>query len=221
MVRDSIFLTLLLVCSTGGCTTPRDWTKIGNPNDYPFSNKAENVVVAVDPWTRSEDLNELFKKQPGREVLALRLTIFNQGKDVIRFSSTQAEVLLPGGACVRPMTLGEMSRILETHETAVAHIITIGTLGYGGLLAGAISEGNTENNWKSQRAVRTCAMTLAKVDPGQALTGFLFFKHPQSRGSWKDTGPSEFRIRRVPKGGNGDSLKFAVKLSDSKPERDL
>lgn len=220
MVRNSIFVVLLFVSIVGGCQSSRDWTQIGRPSDYPFHEKVDKVVVAVEPWTSWGDLQKLFRKQPGNEILILRLTIFNEGEESIRFSSTQAEVRLPDGTQVRPMTPGELASKLETNEAIAAYIISIGTLGYGNLIATAVAEGTREENWKSQQGVRDCAMTLATLDPGEALTGFLFFKHPKSRGSWYNFDSIEFKIRRMPRGANSGSLRFALKLSNLKSERD-
>ena len=208
----------VLVCVAAGCTSKRDWSMVGRPEDYPHRQTCEGVSVAVEPWTRDEDLRAAFKKPPGRDVLAVRLIIFNRGKKSVRFSSTQARLHLPDGTEVCPLPVSEVSKRLEANEGAAAAIIVICTLGYGGAIAQAVSEGTAEDNWKAQRATKSCSMTLATVDPGEALAGLLCYQCPGRRGGWvRDYPQVELRVHRMPRTGK-DPLSFTIALPLSEKE---
>ncbi|MGB2820933.1 MAG: hypothetical protein WBF17_08130 [Phycisphaerae bacterium] len=208
----------VLVCHAAGCTSERDWSMIGRPEDYPHVQTHDGVSVAVEPWTRDEDLRAAFRKPPGRDVLAVRVILFNQGPGPVRFSSTQAKLRLPDGTEVSPLPVSEVSKRLEANEGAAGAIIVICTLGYGGAIAQAVSAGTAEDNWKAQRATRSCSMTLALVDPGEALAGFLCYQCPGRRGCWvRDYPQVEFRVNRMPR-PKTTPLSFAVALPLSEKE---
>jgi hypothetical protein len=104
--------------------------------------------------------------------------IYNQGEKTVRFSRTQVRLALPEGPDLPAVPPSELTGMLETNEVAAGAIIIIMTGGYGGGIAHAIMETTAKKNWDRQCAVRKCSMELATIDPGQALTGFVFFKYP-------------------------------------------
>ncbi len=184
----------------GGCASERNWSEVGQPEDYQYVQTREGVSVAVEPWTKPDDLRTICRKDPGKDILAMRLVIFNRGDRCVRFSSTQTRVRLSNGEELLPLAVSEVGKRLEANESALAAIIVIGTGGYGGFIASAVSQATAEENWKSQRAARSCSMDLAMIDPGKALTGFLFYKCPPSRKSWRNDVPSvRFKILRMPR----------------------
>ncbi len=217
-VRPASLTAAVLVCLAAGCASERDWSVVGRPEDYPHVQTCEGVSVAVEPWTRDEDLRAAFKKPPGRDVLAVRLVIFNKGRKSVRFSSTQARLHLPDGTEVCPLPVSEVSKRLEANEGAAAAIIVICTMGYGGAIAGAVSAGTAEENWKAKRATKSCSMELATLDPNEGLAGFLCYQCPGRRGCWvRDYPQVELRVHRVPR-SEATPLSFAIALPLSEKE---
>jgi hypothetical protein len=208
----------VLACLAAGCASQRDWATVGRLEDYPHAQTREGVSVAVEPWTRDEDLRAAFKKPPGRDVLAVRLILVNRGTSPVRFSSTQARLHLPDGTEVCAMPVSEVSRRLQANEGAASALIAIFTLGYGGVIAQAVEAGTAEENWKVKRAARSCSMDLAVLDPNEALAGFLCYQCPGRRGCWvRDYPQVDFRVHRMPR-SETTSLSFAIALPLSEKE---
>jgi len=210
---------VLLFLALGGCASKRQWIVVGKVEDYRHVQDREGVAVAVEPWTRHDDLRAVCKKPPGDDVLALRVVIFNRATQTVRFSSTQARVCLPGGKEICPLPVSEVTRRLESDEGVAAAIVHIGTAGYGAVIASAIAEGAAEENWKRQCAARKCSITLATLDPGEKMNGFLFYQHPRKGGRWVRESPVvEFRIHRMPR-QTGPPLDFAIQVPLREPTK--
>jgi len=185
-----------------GCSSDRDWAALGEPNNYPHRASLEGVTVAAEAWTRDEDLRTLFDKLPGKDVLALRLVIFNRSSRSLQFSCTQAKLVLPDGTELRPMPASDVMKRLEANEAAAAAVIYVATLGYGAAISAAVAAGEGEKNWKRLRATKKCTMELVTLDPNEALSGFVFYESPPPGRDWeKAYRQVELRIARMPRTG--------------------
>ena len=159
-----------------GCAPPRDWTRVGRPEDYPFRQQVEGVTVAVDPWTRSGDVAHVFGKDlTSHGILPIRLIIFNQGDKVIRFSNTQAKLCLADGTALSIMPHSATLERTDANETAAAVVIIILSGGYGQMIAGAIATATEEANWEVHASNKSCSMELTTLDPKHGLAGFLLY----------------------------------------------
>jgi hypothetical protein len=214
-----VVLIAALAWGNLGCAASnRDWKHVGSPGDYPCVQEKLAVSVAAEFWTSDEDLRAAFKKTLGDDTLAVRIVIFNRGTTTVRFSSTQASLCFADGTSIPTMPVSDVCKILQGDESAGAMIIVIATGGYGGVIAAAVANSAAENNWKTQSAAKSCSMTLATLEPAQALTGFLFFRLPDPK-RLQANRPSvaELKINRMPR-EEGEPLEFRIPLPLNTPK---
>jgi hypothetical protein len=204
----------------GGCASNRNWTMIPPLDQNRHKQQIENVTVAAECWTADEDMRVLFKKVPRGNVVALRVIIYNYGDKTVRFSRTQLKLRLSDGVELSPVPPSELTESLETQEAAVGAVIIMLTGGYGGGIAGAITESNARDNWNRQSAVRKCTMDLATVDSGQAMTGFLYFRYTGVLPDRDKESPKlTCTINRMPRvSASPLNYEFPVALFDEKAE---
>lgn len=153
-------------------------------------------------------MSALFHNVPQEPVIAIRLTIYNGGTSTIRFSHTSAELVGKAGVVLHVVPPGEMAERVYDDGSAAAGVVTIVTLGYGGAIGGAIMGASSDASLKDQHNVQQGKMDLVLLDPGQQMTGFLFFDDKDShllRDHPKD--PVTLRLNQVPR-SHGDDLRF-------------
>jgi len=176
MHKQILLLVPLAIMTGTGCASKRDWTLVGKPENYQYRETKNKITVAAEAWTKSEDLKNVFDKNLcEKNILPIRLVIFNYSNQTVRFSSTQAKLRLPKGQLISVLPDSEVSKRVEVNEAGAAGVITILTLGYGAPLAAASAQGNAKKNWKAKNAVRKCSMSLVTLDPEEALAGFVFY----------------------------------------------
>lgn len=203
---------VLILCGVSGCaSTPRP--SIGTPDSYRFVARSEGVAVAAEPILDDAQLRRLLTKSPPRNILAVRVIIFNQSDSVVRFSYTQAKLQLSDAVTFSAIPPSEIAKDLEANEGAAAQIIVTTTGIYGAGIAAAISNSAAEDNWRTQAASRKCSLELATLNPGEALDGYLFYKFPQARAHYVRSGTvAILKIGRMPR-PNADPLTFSIPMS--------
>jgi hypothetical protein len=186
-----------------GCAPGRDPAQVTDADVTRFKVSRDNVEVAVDPWIRGADMRSLFHHLPDRPVFVLRLIVANRGEDVIRFSNTSCHLADDSGQALPLLTQGEVNARTFDDGAGTAMLITIGTLGYGGLLAGAVMSNSAKDNLHDQLATRKLSMDLVLIDPSKVLSGFLFFDDVQA-GVLRRRGPVHLtlEINRMLRSGN-------------------
>ena len=208
-------LLLLEALVVPGCAPPRDWTHIGRPEDYLFRQQVEGVTVAVDPWTKSEDVAHAFGKDlTSHGILPIRLILFNQGDKTIRFSNTQAKLCLADGMELSILPHSAVIARTDMNETAVPCALIIATGGdvYGRLIAEAIARGTEEANWQVHASNKSCTMDMATLDPNQGLAGFLLYDCKVSQLNRFPGNPHpHLRIRQMPR-DEAAPLSFEIDL---------
>ena len=178
---------------------------------YPCRATKLGVTVAAECWSSGEQRRKLFRGDPGREVLPVRLIIINNGSSCVRFSRTRAQLRLLDGETLRAVPTSTISEKLQ-HGDAAAIIIHVATLGYGGVIAQAVSGATQQENRRRRQATRNCSMELAVIDPGKTLAGFVFFELPsRARAALKDGAAACLVITHLPCDG-GEPLSFTVNL---------
>ena len=108
------------------------------------------------------------------------------------------------------MPISEVASRLEHNEGAAAIIVL--TAGFGEAISAALANATAEKNWRAQSATRKCSMTLATVDPGEALCGFLFFDLCPKKVCSDGRFTAHLKIRRMPR-STGVPLDFVVAFS--------
>ena len=202
----AVLLTAMLV----GCTeeTP-DWTRIGSAQEYPAHQTNGGITVAAKSWSSPRDRKGLFRSDPGDAILAVQLVLWNNSDQCVRFSRTQVSVESPDGPHVRALPGSDVADRIQQNDSGamLCHILT---LGYGAGIAQGISSAVAEENRKRRKAIQTCSMDLAVVDPDQAMTGFVFFQCPRTGEGWRESlGNVVLRIANLPL-SSGKGIEFSL-----------
>ncbi len=217
-LRPFTSIAFLLIFALAGCAVEPDLT-IKQPEDYKFAQNREDVYVAIEPWTDQEALKALLGKKVGEDILAVRVIIFNRSDQRIHFSSTQAKLVLPDESELSPIPISELSQRHDVDGDAIGAVIYIATGGYGAGIAFAVANEIEANSWNAARATRSVAMELATVDPGETLSGFVFYECPAGTTCWTDSYSNlKFRIARLPRSGGGPldySLAMTINIGES------
>ena len=201
---------VLLICAAvlPGCARHHRMT-VGSPDQYDFVQERNGVTVAVEPWTHFMDVRAVFNDNLlSHGILPVRIVIFNHSKDTVSFSMTQAKLCLPDKTELSALPRCEVSERGEADETVATAYTT-------SLVAPILSRATAEDNWQDEKKVRKCTLDLAKLDPDEALTGFVFYDY-ETRPRWFGRGPEasglRFRIRRMPR-SEGSPLSFDIPFS--------
>jgi hypothetical protein len=218
MLRSSLGASLLLLLDVfvvPGCVPPRDWTRVGQPEEYSFRQQVEGVTVAVDPWTKSGDVEHAFGKNlTSHGILPIRLIIFNNGDKVIRFSHTQAKLCLADGTELSILPHSAVIARTDLNE-GVAPVIIYTVIGgrMGIIIAGAVAGATEEENWKVHACNRSCSMDLATLDPQHGLAGFLLYDCKASQLTpCQGAQRSRLRILQMPR-ADAAPLSFDIDLA--------
>jgi hypothetical protein len=206
-----------LACGAYGCAAGRDPRQLSDSDCSRFTSTTDGVSIAIDPWTRSADLRNLFRHAPDKPMLALRLVVANHGKTTIRLSDTACQLVDETGQCLPVLSRGEVNARLFDDGGGTAMFIIIATGGYGGGIGAAVMAVNDAENHHDQKMTREQSMELVLVDPGQVLSGFVFFDDA-STGILRRKDPAHLtlHIRRVLRGENLPPLAFSIPCSVDK-----
>jgi len=202
-LRHILTLTIISSCLsvliTSGCSKSRDWSKIDKPENFRCKQEKEGVTVAVEAWINDDELEDVFKKDFAKKnILPLRILIYNNGDYTIRFSSTQAKLQLEHGPFSSALTDSQVKQKTQSNESALPVLIYAISGGYAGAIAVLVEQGNIDKNLKMQSAVRETSIDFVVLDPGEAMVGFLFFECPVKKMHKKHLNPqAKLLIKRV------------------------
>lgn len=205
-MRNGCLLLVLLLALTGVGCAQKPIMDLRAVDMSPYRQTIEGVEIIIEPWNDDVHLKEIFRRSP-KSLVAFRLTMKNQGSTTIRFSHTSAQLVTSSGETLSVIPPGELNNRLYDDASGAAALTLI--VPYIGPIIGAsIMGGASADSLRDQHSARDARMDLVLLDPGNQLTGFLFFddskQNPVRNGREK---PLTLRINRVNR-TQGDFLKY-------------
>ena len=210
---------LLLVGLATGCARGRNWMIIEEPDENTSFCTADGVTIAAEAWTDGADMRAAFKKNLlSKDILPIRITIWNRGDSTISFSSTQAKLRLNADTTLSALPFSEVTKRIQVNEMFAAAVIIALTAGYGQGVAELVSHATAEGNWNAQEHLNTTTLDLARIDHGEALTGFVFYDYKAWRRlKIRSNRDIRLEIKRIPRGDN-PPLSFSLACPLSRKE---
>jgi hypothetical protein len=200
---------ILAAIALSGCA-PAVRTDKAMTDASPYRQTADGVEVVIEPWSDEPHLRSLFRRMPAAPVVGYRITMKNAGTTTIRFSETAAELRAEDGRTLPVISPNEMARrLLDDGSGGAAVAVFVPYIGpiIGGSMMGAASDDGLHD----QKQIRQTTMDLVLLDPGQQLTGFLFFDDSIKRLPGRPrAGQMTLTLKRVIR-SQGTDLHFEIK----------
>jgi len=164
------------------------------PETFLVHHTEGSVIVSVDPAVPSARLAAVFGVTGIPPlILPLELVILHQGTQPLRLSQEGLVLELPDGSQSRPLPITAVARDVVPRHTIVTQerarppqalspgeAFFLAAIGVGGL----IGEHRTQAHVAAEHAsaYRSKALQEVILDPGDTVSGFVFFSSPMARG---------------------------------------